>query len=429
MHNLSLQQSRADAVARGVASACAIYAERAENAEIWDVEGRRFIDFAGGIAVLNVGHRHPRVIEAVQQQLERFTHTAFQVAPYASYIELAQRLNRIAPIDSPAKTVFFTTGAEATENAVKIARTATGRSGIIAFSGGFHGRTLLAAAMTGKVLPYKKGAGPFPPEVFHLPFPSPTTGVTVEDMLRAIDFLFASDVEPEKIAAFIVEPIQGEGGFHVPPAELFEAIDRLRERYGILLIADEVQTGFARTGKMFGIEHFPIRPDLIAVAKSLAGGFPLSGVVGRAEIMDSVEPGGLGGTYGGSPVGCAAALAVLDVIEDEGLIARAEHIGHLITTRIEKLSLLGGSPIAGLRGRGAMIAFDIVDGDGRPDGARAKQICAQAQAAGLILLSCGQAGQAIRILVPLTASDALIEEGLDIIEPILVAEHAVPANA
>ncbi|WBX85804.1 4-aminobutyrate--2-oxoglutarate transaminase [Sphingosinicella microcystinivorans] len=427
MDNLSLQQARAEVVPRGVASATAIYAARAENAEIWDVEGRRYIDFAGGIAVLNVGHRHPKIIDAVSRQLGQFTHTAFQVAPYPSYIELAQRLNRLAPIEGPAKTVFFTTGAEATENAVKIARSATRRGGVVAFSGGFHGRTLLASAMTGKVLPYKKAAGPFPPEVFHLPFPSPTTGVSVQDMLKALDFLFASDVEPDRIAAFIVEPIQGEGGFHVPFPEFFDVLDRLRERHGILLIADEVQTGFARTGKMFAMEHHAIKPDLIAVAKSLAGGFPLSGVIGRAEVMDAVEPGGLGGTYGGSPVACAAALAVLDVIDEEGLAERAEQIGGIIADRIGRLSAEDGSLIAGLRGKGAMIAFDIVDRDGLPDAARAKQICGQAMEAGLLLLSCGQAGQAIRILVPLTASDELIAEGLDILEAVLTANRGAAA--
>jgi 4-aminobutyrate aminotransferase/(S)-3-amino-2-methylpropionate transaminase len=301
---------------------------------------------------------------------------------------------------------------------------------VIAFSGGFHGRTLLASAMTGKVAPYKKGLGPFPGEIYHLPFPSETTGVTVAETMKALSFLFAADLEPERVAAVIVEPIQGEGGFHVAPPELFRALAELRERHGILLIADEVQSGFARTGKMFGIEHSGVEPDLVCVAKSLAGGLPLSGVIGRAAIMDAVEPGGLGGTYGGSPLACAAALAVLDVIEEEGLNARADAIGAMLKARIAGWSSCRGMiRIGGLRGHGAMVAFDVLDRDGNPDGAEAKRVCARALEAGLILLSCGQHGQAIRILVPLTASDAVIEEGLDRLQRALEpAPVAVPAG-
>jgi 4-aminobutyrate aminotransferase / (S)-3-amino-2-methylpropionate transaminase / 5-aminovalerate transaminase len=420
MQNSDLAARRALAVPRGVASATEVFAARAENAEIWDVEGRRYVDFAGGIAVLNVGHRHPRVLAAVQRQLSEYTHTAFQVMPYEPYVALAERLNAVAPVKGPAKTIFFTTGAEATENAVKIARCATGRPGVIAFAGGFHGRTLLSSAMTGKVSPYKRGLGPFPGHIYHLPYPSTTTGVTVDETLKALDFLFAADVEPEQIAAMIIEPVQGEGGFHVAPPELYAALGALREKYGILLIADEIQSGFGRTGKMFGIEHAPIQADLITVAKSLAGGFPLAGVIGRADVMDSVEPGGLGGTYGGSPIGCAAALAVLDIIEEEQLLARADAIGTQLRERIAAFARSNDLvPIANLRGPGAMIAFDIVDAEGRPDGAKAKQVCARALEAGLVLLSCGQAGQAIRILVPLTATDALIDEGLDLMEKAL----------
>ncbi len=425
MSNDDLGARRARAVPRGVASATPAFAARAENAEIWDVEGRRYVDFAGGIAVLNVGHRHPKVVAAVRDQIDLFTHTAFQVMPYASYVELAERLNAIAPIDGEAKTIFFTTGAEATENAVKIARAATGRPGVIAFAGGFHGRTLLSSAMTGKVSPYKKGLGPFPGDIYHLPYPSATTGVTVEETLRALDFLFAADIEPERIAAFIIEPVQGEGGFNVPDPRLYEAIDTLRRRHGILLIADEVQTGFARTGRMFGIEHAPVRPDLMTIAKSMAGGFPLSGVIGRAEVMDAVEPGGLGGTYGGSPIALAAALAVLDIIEEERLLDRANAIGARLRERIAAFAARNDLVrIGGLRGPGAMIAFDIVDANGNPDGAEAKRVCQRALAAGLVLLSCGQFGQAIRILVPLTASDAIVDEGLAIIEAALAPEDA-----
>ena len=422
MSNAEYIARRTKAIPQGVATATNIIADRAENATIWDVEGNAYIDFAGGIAVLNVGHRHPKVIAAVRDQIDKYTHTAFQVVAYPPYIELAERLNALAPVDGEAKTIFFTTGAEATENAVKIARAATGRPGIIAFAGGFHGRTLLTSAMTGKVSPYKKGLGPFPGEIYHLPYPSPTTGVSIEETLKALNFLFAADIEPERIAAFIIEPVQGEGGFHSPPPEFFQALDDIRRRHGILLIADEVQTGFARTGKMFGIEHAPIKPDLITVAKSLGGGFPISGVIGRADVMDVIGPGGLGGTYGGSPVGLAAALAVLDVIEDEKLIDRADIIGHRIRERIAQFAQRNDLvKITGLRGPGAMIAFDIVDEHGQPDGDEAKRVCARALANGLILLSCGQFGQAIRILVPLTVEDEMLERGLNILEKALTA--------
>lgn len=429
MHNKDLLTRRERAVPRGVSSAAPVFAARAENAEIWDEEGRRFIDFAGGIAVLNVGHRHPHVVEAVRHQLDLFTHTAFQVTPYALYVELAERLNRLAPIAGDAKTIFFTSGAEATENAVKIARAATGRPGVIAFSGGFHGRTLLTSAMTGKVSPYKKGLGPFPSEIWHLPYPSATTGVTVEETLKALSYLFAADVEPERIAAFILEPVQGEGGFHTIDPAMLSAIDELRQRYGILLIADEVQTGFARTGRMFGIEHFDIKPDLMTVAKSLGGGLPLSGVVGRADVMDAIAPGGLGGTYGGSPLGLAAALAVLDIIEAERLCERAVAIGDRLRVRISRCSeRVDMVPVTALRGPGAMIAFDIVDAAGAPDPVAAKRVCAAALAEGLVILTCGTVGQAIRILVPLTASDAILDEGLDALERALVsAAQTAPA--
>lgn len=429
--NISLAERRSAAVPRGVGSSTAIYADRAENAELWDVEGRRFVDFAGGIAVLNVGHRHPKVMAAVRAQLDRFTHTAFQVAPYESYIALAERLNALAPFGGAAKTILFTTGAEATENAVKIARVATGRPAVIAFAGGFHGRTLLASAMTGKVLPYKRGFGPFPGDIHHIPFPVLSRGVGVEDSLRALDMLFAADVEPSRVAAIIIEPIQGEGGFNVAPPELLRALRARCDAHGILLIADEVQTGFARTGKMFGIEHSGVEPDLVCVAKSLGGGFPISGVIGRAAIMDSVEPGGLGGTYGGSPVACAAALAVLDVIADEALLGRADEIGALIRGRLSASARRNDSvAVKNLRGHGAMIAFDVLDpATDAPDGAEAKHVCARALEAGLILLSCGTQGETIRILVPLTASHAILNEGLDALETALLrGAPAAPAT-
>jgi 4-aminobutyrate aminotransferase/(S)-3-amino-2-methylpropionate transaminase len=408
-----------------VATATPVYAARAENAEIWDTDGKRYVDFAGGIAVLNVGHRHPRVVEAVRKQLDAYTHTAFQVMAYEPYIELAERLNALAPIEGAAKTIFFTTGAEATENAVKIARAATGRPAIIAFAGGFHGRTLLSGALTGKVNPYKKGLGPFPPEIYHLPLPSPTNGVTLAETMRAMDFLFAADIEPERVAAFIVEPVQGEGGFHTPDPELFVALDKLRQQYGIQIIADEVQAGFARTGKMFGIEHQSVKPDLICVAKSLAGGFPLAGVIGRAEVMDAIAPGGLGGTYAGSPIAVAAALAVLDIIEEEQLLDRAHVMGERIRAAVNAAAARNDTyGIAQLRGPGAMIGFDIVDEHGQPDAAAAKKVATKALELGLVLLTCGTHGAAIRILVPLTASDAILDEGLDILTQALVKGEA-----
>lgn len=422
--NTDLQARREAAVPRGVGSAHPVFATKAENAELWDADGRRYIDFAGGIAVLNTGHRHPRVIAAVEKQLAAFTHTCFQVAPYEPYIALAERLNAIAPIEGDAKTIFLTTGAEALENTVKIARAATGRPGIVAFAGGYHGRTLMTLAMTGKVLPYKKHFAPLPAEVFHAPFPFEPFGVSVADALRGIEQIFRADIDPARVAAIVIEPVQGEGGFIPAPAELLRELRGICDRHGILLIVDEVQTGFARTGRMFGIEHSGVKPDLIAVAKSLAGGFPLSGVIGRAAVMDAPEPGGLGGTYGGNPVACAAALAVLDVIEEENLIDRANEIGARMTERLQAISRQNSAvPIAAIRGPGAMIAFDIVRQRGgyEPDAETTKTVLGRARDNGLILLSCGVYGNAVRLLVPLTVSDAVLDEGLGMLEQALAA--------
>jgi 4-aminobutyrate aminotransferase/(S)-3-amino-2-methylpropionate transaminase len=421
--NADLLSRRQAAVPRGVATAYPVFAARAANSEIWDVEGRRFIDFAGGIAVLNTGHRHPRVEKAVADQLAAYTHTCFQVVPYEPYVALAERLNALAPFKGPAKTIFFTTGAEAAENAVKIARAATGRSAVIAFSGGFHGRTMMTMALTGKVLPYKKKFGPMPAEVYHVPFPVADHGVSVADTLRALEFLFRADVEPSRVAAIMIEPVQGEGGFYEAPRELMEALRALCDQHGILLIADEVQTGFARTGRIFGIENAGVEPDLVTMAKSLAGGFPLSGVLGKAEIMDAAEPGGLGGTYAGSPIACAAALAVLDVIESEGLCARADRIGAAVKERVARIASRNDVvPITGIRGPGAMVGFDIVRTRGtyEPDADATKRVTAAALDEGLILLSCGVYSNAIRILVPLTVEDDILEEGLGKLEAALI---------
>lgn len=423
MTNLSLQARRDIAVPRGIATAYPKFVARAENAEIWDVEGRRYVDFAGGIAVLNTGHRHPKVIAAVKAQLDAYTHTAFQVLPYEPFVELCERLVALAPIDR-AKAILFSTGAEAVENAIKIARAATGRPGVIAFTGGFHGRTAMTMALTGKVAPYKIKFGISPAGIFHVPFPVPQHGVSVADSLKALEYLFRADIGPDNVAAIIIEPVQGEGGFHPAPKELLESLRAVCDQHGILLIADEIQTGFARTGKMFGIEHSGVRPDLMTLAKSLAGGFPLSGVVGRDDVMDAAEPGGLGGTYAGSPIACAAALAVLDVIAEENLIERANLIGDRVKARLKQIAMRNDAVvISAIRGPGAMVAFDIVQetGSDEPDAAATKRVTQGALDAGLILLSCGVFGNTIRILNPLTISDAVLDEGLDILEGALVS--------
>ena len=422
--NSELMARREAAVARGVNNAHPIFTAHAENAELWDADGKRYVDFAGGVAALNTGHRHPKVMAAVAEQLSHFTHTSFQVTPYESYVALAERLNAIAPVEGPAKTVFFTTGAEAVENAVKLARAATGRSGVITFAGGYHGRTMLTMAMTGKVLPYKRKFGPLPAEVFHVPFPHAPFGVTVEDSFRAIEMLFRADMEPARVAAIVLEPVQGEGGFVPAPTELLQGLRALCDRHGILLIVDEVQTGFGRTGKMFGVEHSGVKPDMITVAKSLAGGFPLSAVIGRAAVIDAAEPGGLGGTYSGSPIACAAALAVLDVIAEEKLIDRANVIGAAMKGRLEAIARRNDTvPISAIRGPGAMVGFDIVKtrGGDEPDPETTKKVLTTAREQGLILLSCGVFANTIRLLVPLTVSDAVLAEGLGILASALAA--------
>jgi 4-aminobutyrate aminotransferase / (S)-3-amino-2-methylpropionate transaminase / 5-aminovalerate transaminase len=418
--NADLARRRMAAIPRGVGNLLQVYAEHASNAEIWDVEGRRYIDFASGIAVLNTGHLHPRVQAAVAAQLAKLSHTCFQVTPYENYVALAERLNEIVPGSGPKKTIFLTTGAEAIENAVKIARHHTKRSAVIAFGGSFHGRTLACMSLTGKVQPYKAGFGSMLPDVFHAPFPIEYHGVSVAQSLAAIENLFKADVDPQRVAALIVEPVQGEGGFYVAPPEFLQALRALCDRHGIVFIVDEVQTGFARTGRMFAIEHSGVEPDLVTLAKSLAGGLPLSAVVGKAEIMDSPAPGGLGGTYAGSPLGCAAGLAVLEVIESEQLCARAERLGAAVRARLTALQ--SRWPCIGeVRGQGAMVAMELVK-DRRPDAPDAELTKALVQAAGrrgLVLLSCGVHANVIRFLMPLTTPDAILAEGLAILEAAL----------
>lgn len=416
--NADLRARQSAAVANGVATR-GVYAARAENAELWDVEGRRFLDFAAGIAVNNTGHRHPRVMAAVAEQAQAFTHTSFNVAPYEGYVRLAERLNALAPGDFAKKTMLVTTGVEAVENAIKIARAHTGRTGVIAFGGGFHGRTLLGMALTGKVKPYKAGFGPFPAEIFHSAFPSEFHGVSVAEALRGLDNLLLHSIEPKRVAAFIIEPVQGEGGFNVAPPEFLQALRDRADAHGILMIADEIQAGMARTGKMFCFNHAGVVPDLITMAKGLAGGFPLSAVTGRAEVIDAAPAGGLGGTYAGNPLAIAAAHAVLDVIADEDLCARATEIGDRILTRLRAVQARQGMEAIGdVRGLGAMIAFELVTdrASKAPDAALTNAIIAEAEARGLIMISCGMHGNVVRLLPPLTTPMAQVDEALDIIE-------------
>jgi len=414
--NQELLEIRQNETPQGVGTQTNVFADKARNAELWDVEGNRYIDLAAGIAVVNTGHNHPDVIAAVKTQLERFSHTCFQVAPYDVYVKLAERLNSLAPGDTAKKTIFLTTGAEAVENAVKIARRHTGRSGVIAFSGAFHGRTMMGMALTGKVVPYKAGFGPFPAEVFHVPFPIDYHGVSVADSLSALDTLFKSDVEPTRVAAMIVEPVQGEGGFYPAPREFLQALRKQCDAHGIVLIVDEIQTGFGRTGTLFAIEQAGVEPDLMPVAKSLAGGFPLSGVIGKAEIMDSVPPGGLGGTYGGSAIGCAAGLAVLNVIETENLCDKALAIGAQVRQWAEALQAENRC-IGHIRITGAMCAIELVrNGDAdSPDPDLTKAIAANALDEGVLLLTCGVRGNVIRFLPPLTIEPELLAEALEVV--------------
>jgi 4-aminobutyrate aminotransferase/(S)-3-amino-2-methylpropionate transaminase len=418
--NADLHQRRQSAVPRGVTNSLAVYADRGANAELWDVEGRRFIDFASGISVLNTGHLHPKVKAALQGQLERFVHTCFQVTPYESYIALAEQLNAAAPGDTPKKTIFLSTGAEAVENAIKIARFHTRRSALIAFSGGFHGRTLACISLTGKVMPYKAGFGPMLPEIYHLPFPIPYHGVTVQDSVAALEQLFKADLDPARVAAIIIEPVLGEGGFYAAPAELLRKLRSLCDQHGIVLIIDEIQSGFARTGRLFAIEHSGVEPDLMVVAKSIAGGVPLSAVIGKASIMDAPGPGGLGGTFAGSPLACAAGLAVLEVIRDENLSKRAQQIGRFMTSRLKGLQVRYPS-IGDVRGLGAMVAMELVK-NGRaeqPNAELTSQLVQAAGRAGLIILACGIYSNVIRFLAPLTISDALLKEGFNLLEQAL----------
>jgi 4-aminobutyrate aminotransferase len=420
--NADLWARREKAIPRGIGSIHQRFSAAAKNAEIWDVEGTRYIDFATGIAVTNTGHGDPRIVAAVKAQIDAFSHTCFQVTPYESYVELAEKLNGLAPGDTPKKTIFLTTGAEAVENAIKIARAATKRTGVIAFKGGFHGRTFMGMALTGKVAPYKVGFGTNMPGIYHAPYPVPYHGVTEDAALAAIADIFKCDIAASDVAAIILEPVQGEGGFYTASPAFMQALRGICDRHGIMLICDEIQSGFARTGKMFATEHTGVEPDLITVAKAMAGGFPISGVIGKADIMDAALPGGLGGTYGGSPLGCVAGLKVLEIIESDGLCARADVIGGLFKQRLKAMRNKGASEIGDIRGIGAMVAIEIVE-DGhanKPAPVRTAEIVKIAAETGLILLSCGIRGNVIRFLPALSASDDILHEGLDILEEILL---------
>ena len=415
MKNNELNERRLQATPRGIGVMCNFFAERAENATLWDTEGNEVIDFAAGIAVLNTGHRHPNVVAAIEKQLQAFTHTAYQVVPYESYVTLAEKINARVPVEGPVKTAFFSTGAEAVENAIKIARAYTKRPGVIAFGGGFHGRTSMTMALTGKVAPYKIGFGPFPGSIFHAQYPNAVHDVSTQDALKSLDRLFKADIAPDQVAAILLEPVQGEGGFVIAPDDFMQGVRKLCDQHGILLIADEVQSGYARTGKLFAMEHYSVKPDLITMAKSLAGGMPLSAVSGRAEVMDAPAPGGLGGTYAGNPLAIASALAVLEVIEEEQLCDRSRMLGEALVAELNNAR--ANCPyIADVRALGSMVAVEFIDPQtGEPSPAFTQKVLAHALEAGLLLLSCGVYGNVIRFLYPLTIPDAQFRRALDIL--------------
>jgi 4-aminobutyrate aminotransferase/(S)-3-amino-2-methylpropionate transaminase len=410
-------------VPRGLITAHPLVLERAQGSEVWDVDGHRYLDFVGGIGVLNVGHNHPRVVAAVQAQLGRISHASFQVAGYEPYIALARRLNAMVGGGEAYKSIFLTSGAEAVENAVKIARAHTNRPGVIAFCGGFHGRTLLGVALTGFARPYKQNFGPLPADIYHTSFPNPYRGITTERALWELDELFATAIAPERVAAILIEPVQGDGGFLAAPPDFLQRLRAITAQHGIVLIADEIQTGFGRTGTIFAFEQAGIRPDLITVAKSLAGGLPLSGVVGRAEMMDAPLPGGLGGTYGGNALACAAALAVLDTFEQDGLLERSVALAERLRTGLAALKQRHGA-IGDARGLGFMQAIEMVDSVGTPDAAMAQRVIDAARDRGLLVIKCGVHLNVIRFLAPLVTTDAQMDEALAILGDALAAANA-----
>lgn len=414
--NESLKARRDAACPAGLPSKSGIYAARAQGAELWDVEGKRYIDFIGGIGVLNVGHAHPKVVEAIKKQSDEFLHTAFGIAQYENYLAVCEHLNRVTPGNTPKKTALFNSGAEAVENSVKFARQITGRPGVIAFEGAFHGRTLLATTLTGKSKPYKVGFGPYVPAIFHAPYPDAYHGISVEGSLACLDHIFKTAINADEVAAMIVEPVQGEGGFNPAPPEFLKGLRAKCDEHGILLIADEIQSGMGRTGKYFAFENSGVEPDFICIAKSIAAGLPLSALTGKAALMDKVLAGSMGSTYGGNPVACAAALAVFEIIEEEGLLQRAEEIGAQTEKRWRALQSDFGDVVGDVRGVGGMCAVEFVkDGDpAQPNGELAGKILVEARARGLIMTTAGAYAQCLRSLVPLVVTDDLLNEGLDI---------------
>lgn len=420
--NSELNKRREHNVARAVAYATTFAVARAQEAEIWDVEGNRYVDFGGGIGCQNVGHRHPHVIAAIKKQLDDFTHTCFQITPYSGYIDLAERLNALAPGEGPKKSLFFSAGAEAVENAVKIARYHTGRPALVAFTNGYHGRSYMGMGLSSRMVPFKIGFRPFPTEIYRVPFTDPYHGVSLADTERAFENLFVSDVSPDQVAAIILEAVQGEGGFNVAQPGFLDYVRNLCDRHGMVMIADEIQSGFGRTGRMFAMEHFEIAPDLTCVGKSMGGGLPLSGVVGRADIIDSVPPGALGGTFGGNPVACAAALAVLDVFEQEDLLARGLELGRTIDAQLRRLADDSRFDCIGdVRGLGCMNAIELVEDreSKKPDADLTARVISIALSQGLVLVGAGQYKNVIRILVPITAPAKIVNQGLNVLESAL----------
>ncbi|PZA07869.1 MULTISPECIES: 4-aminobutyrate--2-oxoglutarate transaminase [unclassified Meiothermus] len=423
--NQALLELRQKVVPRGVSQVHPVVAERALGGKIWDVDGREYLDWIGGIGVLNVGHNHPRVVAAVKAQLERFSHTCFQVTAYEGYIRLAEKLCQSAPGDAEKKAFFVTTGAEATENAIKIARAYTGRPAVIAFRHSFHGRTLMGLTLTGKSQPYRQNFGPFAPEVYHAPYPYEYRGVDTQTALEALQELFDTEVSPERVAALIIEPQLGEGGFVPAPAAFLRSLRALTQQHGIVLIDDEIQSGIGRTGKFWAIEHAGVEPDLITFAKSIGGGLPIAGVLGKAEIMDAPLPGGLGGTFAGNPLACAAGLAVLEVFEEEQLLERGQRLGEILHEGFGKLQRRFPQ-IGDVRGLGPMVAMELVkDRQSKaPDPALTTRVFDAARERGLLLMKAGMYSNVIRCLVPLVVSEAEVRKGLEILEHSLEAATA-----
>ncbi|QRL05363.1 4-aminobutyrate--2-oxoglutarate transaminase [Vreelandella venusta] len=418
MSNAQLNELKQKYVANGAASPATQFADRAENAIIWDADGNRIIDFAGGIGVLNIGHCHPKVVEAVREQLGRVMHTCQTVIPYEGYVKVAEKLSQLTPVRGHGKVMLVNSGAEALENAVKIARAATGKNNVICFDGGYHGRTFMTMAMNGKVVPYSADFGSMPGNVFRAPYPVPFHGVSEEDAIRGLKMTLKTDANPRDTAAIVIEPVLGEGGFYPAPASFLKAVRKICDEHGMLMIVDEVQSGFGRTGKLFAIEHSGVEPDLMTMAKSMAGGMPISAVVGTAEHMDACGPNSLGGTYSGSPVSCAAVLAVLEVFEEEKILEKSQALGEVLGQRFTQWQQRFAC-VENVRHLGSMAALDLVAADQTPDPELAAAMCKRAREKGLILLSCGLYGNTLRFLMPVTIEDSILEEGLAIVEELL----------